>query len=274
MSLPDFIALGPPRTGTTWLHRVLDGHVDLPFVKETQFFTTFYSMGIDWYAHHFRHATGERKIAEICPYFTSLKAPARIRRHLPDCKFLVTLRNPVDHAYSTYKMLVRDAFVRGTFDEVLNTRPLLDDANSYAKTFRAWFEHFGRDRFIVMRYEQLCDDPQGYLDHVCDFIGTPRILGLHRALARRRFNTVERAPRSRKLAQNARHLGYRLKRHHAYWAIRALGRIGLWEFCNSGGEVIKPLTREQRVRLSERYLPEIEALERLLELDLSDWKER
>jgi len=70
--LPEIIGVGPPRTGTTWLHNVLDGHVDLPHgVKETLYFTTFYHKGFDWYAHHFRHATGERKIAEIvCIRFT------------------------------------------------------------------------------------------------------------------------------------------------------------------------------------------------------------
>ncbi len=252
---------------------MLEGHVDLPLgVKETQFFTNFYSMGIEWYAHHFRNATGERTIAEICPYFTSLKAPARIRRHLPDCRFLVTLRNPADHAYSTYKMLLRGAFVRGTFDDVLNTRPHLDDANRYAKIFTAWFEHFDRDRFLVMRFEELGDDPQGYLNRVCDFIGTPRISVLHDTRARTKYNTIDRAPRSRKLAQNARHLGYWLRRRHAYGVTRALGRMGVWEFCSGGGQIFPPLTPEQRAKLTERYLPEVESLERLLTLDLSDWK--
>ena len=60
----------PAGTGTTWLHRVLEGRVDLPYgVKETQFFTNYYDKGIEWYARHFRYATGERKIVEICPYF-------------------------------------------------------------------------------------------------------------------------------------------------------------------------------------------------------------
>ena len=273
LRVPDFIGLGPPRTGTTWLHRMLQGHVDLPYgPKETQFFTTFYSKGIDWYAHHFRYATGERKIVEICPYFTATKAPARIRRHLPDCKFLVTFRDPVDHAYSTYKMLLRGAFVRGTFEEALNSRPVIDDGNRYAKLLTTWFEHFDRERFLIMRYEELRDDPQRYLDRVCDFIGTARIPISDKANAGTRFNTIERAPKSRKLAQNARHLRYWLKRRHAYPVMRALGSIGVWEFCNGRGEIFRPLSLEQRAMLAERYLPEVEALETLLKIDCSDWK--
>lgn len=273
MRLPDFIGLGPPRTGTTWLHRVLVGHVDLPYgIKETQFFTTYYSKGIDWYAHHFRYATGDRKIAEICPYFNAMKAPARIHQHLPGCKFLVTFRNPVDHAYSTYKMLIRGAFVRGTFDEVLNTRPHIDDGNRYAKHLTAWFDQFGPERFLIMRYEELRDDPQGYLDQVCDFIGTARIPISDHARRQRQVNLIERAPKSRKLAQNARHLGYWLKRRHAYGLTAALRRLGVWEFCNGRGEIFPPLSPEQRALLTERYLPEVEALEELLKIDFSQWK--
>jgi hypothetical protein len=274
IKLPDFIGLGPPRTGTTWLHHMLEGHVDLPYgVKETQFFTTFFSKGIDWYAKHFRYATGDRKIAEICPYFTATRAPARIRRQLPDCKFLVTFRNPVDHAYSTYKMLLRGAFVRGTFNEVLDTRPHLDDANRYANLLTAWFNQFGRERFLIMPYEELRDDPQAYLDRVCDFIGTARIPIAKRGRGQRRINLIERAPKSRKLAQNARHLRYWLKRRHAYPVIRALGRSGIWEFCNGRGEIFLPLSPETRAMLTERYRPEVEALEELLQIDFSEWKE-
>jgi len=252
---------------------MLDGHVDLPHgVKETQFFTTFYSKGIEWYAHHFRYATGDRKIVEICPYFTATKAPARIRRHLPNCRFLITFRNPVDHAYSTYKMLLRGAFVRGTFDEVLNTRPHIDDANRYAKLLTAWFDQFGQERFLIIRYEELREDPQGYLDRVCDFIGTARISISDHPRGQKQFNLIERAPKSHKLAQNARHLRYWLKRRHAYPLMRTLGRTGIWEFCNGRGEVFRPLSPEQRAMLTERYLPEVEALEKLLKIDLSEWK--
>ncbi len=69
--VPEIFGIGPGRTGTTWLHQVLERSVDLPQrVKETQYFTTFYDRGIEWYAAHFAYASGARKIAEICPYST------------------------------------------------------------------------------------------------------------------------------------------------------------------------------------------------------------
>ena len=81
--LPDFIAVGPPRTATTWLDLVLRGHVSLPGeTKETHFFTRNYGRGIDWYARHFRRCVGGQVVGEICPsYFVSPQARERIRCH-------------------------------------------------------------------------------------------------------------------------------------------------------------------------------------------------
>ena len=66
MRLPDVIGIGPPRTGSTWLYNALRDSVDMPAgVKDTHFFEHFDHKGIEWYAHHFRHAAGDRKIVEI-----------------------------------------------------------------------------------------------------------------------------------------------------------------------------------------------------------------
>src|ERR1035437_6502239 len=78
--LPGFIGVGPGRTGTTWLYEVLKGRVDMPAgIKETDFFTTNYDKGIQWYAHHFRDADGARPIGEVNPYFGFPEAAERIR---------------------------------------------------------------------------------------------------------------------------------------------------------------------------------------------------
>jgi hypothetical protein len=105
--LPDFIAVGPPRTATTWLDLVLRGHVGLPGeTKETHFFTRNYGRGIDWYARHFRRCASGKVVGEICPsYFESPQARERIRAAIPGCEIICTLRDPVDRLYSYYKLM-------------------------------------------------------------------------------------------------------------------------------------------------------------------------
>ncbi|MGC1189739.1 MAG: hypothetical protein WA861_04085, partial [Candidatus Binatus sp.] len=51
-----------------------------------------------------------------------------------------------------------------------------------------------------------------------------------------------------------------------------LERAGVWNFCYGRGEPFGRLTPEQEQRLRERYLPEVEALEELLRIDLAAWK--
>src|SRR5439155_1562759 len=105
LRLPDFIAVGPGRTGTTWLHEVLKGHVGLPEIKEIQFFKWHYEKGLRWYASHFTKCPAGRPVGEICPvYFNSEIARSRIAEDLPRCKIICSLRDPVDRAYSHYRM--------------------------------------------------------------------------------------------------------------------------------------------------------------------------
>src|SRR5947209_9079616 len=53
-SLPSFVVIGPPRTGTSWLHDILSKHALLPNpTKETRFFDTHFHKGLDWYRAHF-----------------------------------------------------------------------------------------------------------------------------------------------------------------------------------------------------------------------------
>ena len=275
MRLPEFIAVGAPRTGSTWLYRVLEGHVDLPHaVKEPEFFNRFYDKGIDWYAHHFRYATGQRPIVEVCPtYFFRTEAIERIKIHIPNCKIVTTMRDPVDRIYSAYKAQSHYGRApRGTFEEALKVSPNLAGGSRCAALLEAWFESFGRENVLVTMYDELRAQPQSYLDRVTDFMGIERIALSARTDLKDDVNSFARAPKNRKLARKATKLMYWLKGHQAYRLVNLLERAGVWEFCHGRGEPFGRLTPEQEERLRERSLPEIEALEELLMIDLSAWK--
>jgi len=273
LRLPEIIGAGPGRTGTSWLHRVLEGHVDLPYgVKETQFFSNYYDKGIDWYARHFRYATGERPIVEICPYLFDPLALVRIKVHIPNCRVITTLRDPVEHSFSAYKLLAHYAWARGSFEEVLKSRPNLAGGNRYAFHLRKWFETFGRENVLVTMYDELRAQPQPYLDRVTDFMGIERIALSARPEIGDDVHSFDRAPKSRRLARRATRLMYWFKVRQAYGAINFLDRCGVWDFCHGRGEPFGRLTPEQDQRLRQRYLPEVEALEELLAIDLSAWK--
>jgi Sulfotransferase domain len=271
--LPNFIAVGVGRSGTTWLHEVLTGHVGLPYgVKETDFFLRNYGNGIDWYRSFFRHCAHAQPIVEICPtYFSSADARQRMKLHIPDCRIICTFREPVERAYSHYKLMRHNVWTRASFEEVVGSSQEIEEMNRYALNLDGWQQSFGRDNVLICLYDDLQHDPQRYLDTVCDFIAIPRF-PLARYVASVRLNSFPTAPRNRRLAQNARHARDWLRRRRAYKLDRLLERAGVWTLCFDGGETFPLLEPELEKRLKERFLPEVEALEKLIGRDLSAWK--
>ncbi len=272
--LPEFLGVGPPRTGTTWLHTALEGHVDLPYgVKETLYFTTFYDKGFDWYARHFRYATGERKVGEICPYFFDTEVLDRIKPLMPNLKIICTLRDPVDRLYSMYKALRYAGLARrGTFEQTLAVWPSMAKGNRYAANLQNWYDYFGRENVLVTRYEELRSDPQQYLNRVTDFISIGRISLEDRPRAHDDVNSFKRVPKNRHLARRAWKFKYWLKGRQSYGMVNLLERTGVWDFCAGRGDPYQPLTIETDARLRQQFLPEVEALEQMLKIDLSAWK--
>jgi hypothetical protein len=162
--------------------------------------------------------------------------------------------------------------IRKPLDEMLQVFPNLGGGNRYASYLETWFEIFGRENVLVTNFDELRGEPQKYLNRVTDFMDVKRI-----ALSERRdlsddANSFARAPRSRSLARRATRLMYWLYGHQAYGVVDALDRAGVWKFCQGRGELFPKLSAEQDARLRERYLPEVEALEDLLRIDLSAWK--
>ena len=271
--LPDAIGIGPARTGTTWLHEKLTGYVDLPRdIKETKFFERYHARGIEWYASLFRHCKGDRPIVEICPYLAAPKAPEWIAAVIPHCKFVVTLRDPVERMYSHYKMMRGYAFTRLPVEEALSKDRFLAQGSLYARNLAHWFTIFPRANFLITLYEDLCERPQAYLDSISDFIGIRRVSVAGQNERREVINSFDRAPRSFKIAQNARHLRITLREHDWNRTANFLARMGLWRWCAGGGEKFPPLTPVQDAHFRQSYLPEIEGLEKLIGRDLSAWK--
>lgn len=272
--LPDFIAVGPPRTATTWLDTVLRGHVGLPLdVKETHFFARNYRHGLRWYEDHFRHCGAEPVVGEICAaYFENPQAREHIRTHIPDCKIVCTLRDPVERLYSYYKLMRHNGRTEASFEEALIRHKEMLASSRYAFHLRNWHADFGKGNVLVALNDDLAADSQAYLNRITDFIGIARV-GIRAAdIARNKTNTIEAAPRSARLARKARQFRFWLGSRRMYRMRRLLAKAGVWRFCFEGGAQFPPLDPAVRSRLRDILRPEVEALEDLLERDLSRWK--
>ncbi|HXW84808.1 MAG TPA: sulfotransferase domain-containing protein, partial [Candidatus Binataceae bacterium] len=271
---PEFLAVGPPRTATTWLDQALRGHVGLPANrKETDFFKRNYARGIDWYLDYFRDCPPDLPCGEVCPTLFQLpEARERVVRDFPEMRIIVTLRDPVARAYSYYRFMRKLAWVSTGFEEAVESRRDIRDGNRYAHHIREWQRLFGADRVLVLINDDLRISAQGYIDRFCDFVGAPRFRLDESISISDEVNGVARAPRNKLLAQAARQLRTWLGDHNWHGTNRSLERLGVWRFCQGGGQEFPPLDVATDARVRALFAAEVEQLERLIGRDLSAWR--
>lgn len=274
--LPEFLVVGPPRTGSTWLHGVLYHRACLPKgTKETHFFDMFYSKGLDWYRSYFQECSDSAVIGEVTPtYFGLAETRERIGRDLPGCKIVCVLREPVARAWSWYRVLRREGRIRTDFEHeiMFGHEPQLREANRYAYHLQAWRQRFGSNDVGVFFYDDLQADPQSFADSILDFLGLPHVTITPEVAAHLMPNEAKRDCRLPTLAYSAWRFRTWLKSMRADRMDERLQRLGLWRLCFGSGRTFAPLALETEARLKEFFVPEIEALERLVGRDLSLWK--
>lgn len=120
---PDFLVVGPQKSGTTALYQYLTKHPHIypASAKEIFYFDFKYDLGFDWYRSHFpvlpefSYLTGEASAT----YFNNVKALERISELLPKVKLIFLIRDPVDRAISDYHMKVRNGIESKSIEEAI-----------------------------------------------------------------------------------------------------------------------------------------------------------
>jgi hypothetical protein len=212
---PTFIAIGPGKSGTTWIYNVLALHpeVGMSSAKETLFFEDYFHKGPEWYARFFKHCAGARAVGEVSnTYVFSPLAAERIHAFRPDMQIISSLRNPVDRAFSHYLFLLRNGDVEGSFESVLERRPDLVERGFYSRHLAPYLARFGRERVAILVFERLHRDPYGFARRIYEFLGVDPHFSS--PLFEERAMEAAQA-RSRPLAQAAK-LGAKLVRRAGY----------------------------------------------------------
>ena len=271
-----FIAVGPQRTGSTWLHQVLGNHPDLALpskIKETMFFDKYYHKGSSWLFSHYQDKSDRQILGEIAPtYFDSEIALNRIKSDHPDCKIVINVRNPIDHAYSMYQHELSKGRIRGTFADVLQRHPEKILTSRYAKWVPIWQQSFGDGDVCLVWMDEIENQPQLAHKKVCEFLG---ISADHYAPAEgaRKVNASKQArfPAITRFGVLVYHF---LREYRLHAVINFCKRINLHKI--TFGSVKKPensqLTPSEFSTLVTICSDDIAFLERLSNQDLSHWR--
>ncbi len=291
--LPSFIGLGAPKCATTYLDsqlRRLDD-VYLPLEKEPNFFSNAYWRGMAQYEEFFEDAEPGKIIGEMSTsYFHHSEAPARIKEHCPDAKFIISVRNPVEQVYSMYWQAKRHNFyqnkknaVDSSFDEALDQFPdVLKAPAQYGTNFQHWLQYFDRERFFIVLQQEVRRDFPALFERLCDFIGAqPPPEAFYQQSNQRVFSGV--SPRGSAAARlyGAAYkvlnkgvffplkntLGYK-RAHYIKERLKVRAILGK-VFFRSG---YPPITDEIKASIRSFSDAEVELFEELTGVDLSEWK--
>lgn len=292
--LPNYIGIGAPKAGTTWLAACLAEHpeVFLAAVKETNFFDyTTIDGRLGEYEAHFNGSEGFNAVGEFCTrYLTSIRAPERIKILVPNVRLVVSLRNPIEQVNSHYWHFARQNFHQWnranrslSIDEALNSYPhRLLEPGLYAKHLGRWLQYFERDKILVLLYDDIQKYPERVLSSLYAFVGVKSdFIPLS---LRKRDLTVRQgtSPRSPAMARMHSVLYGMLNRRIYYplkaiigprRAVRIKDKLQVRQameqiFYRTGYPALRLKTRE---RLRKFFSDDVLRLELLLDRKLSHW---
>ena len=185
--LIDFIGIGAPKCGTTWLSGQLDAHPQIGFApnKEVYYFADTvarriaghelrcFDRGVAWYHEQFPAVAGEIKCrGEFCPsYLYSEEAATRIAAYRPDIKLLLCLRPPADMIYSWY-WYGRNAVLVSlpkSFEKMMQS-PFLRDLGCFARHLRPYLDRFPAKNVLVVQFDAIRRDPDRVRRGVYEFL--------------------------------------------------------------------------------------------------------
>jgi hypothetical protein len=172
---PDFIGVGVQRAGSSWWHRLIEGHPDVDPLglgaKELHFFDDFWRGDFqqsDERAYHQLFLRPEGMVAgEWTPrYLFDPWTPPLLRRAAPAAKLLVLLRDPI----ARFRSGVTHAATHGgrVTSDVVGTAIA---RGFYGEQLGRLFGHFPREQVLVLQFERCRADPASMLNRSLQFLG-------------------------------------------------------------------------------------------------------
>lgn len=202
-TLPDLFIAGAQKAGTSSLFDTLLGH---PQILGTKFKEHYFFQNPDHFAlgmGHYKTGFGTRwysnkeyqkcrkkvhSIDATANYFEFPASAERIRSVIPAAKVIILLRDPVQRAWSHYRMAVRNGFEKADFPTALLQeeerigwgaskgnhnyafqRLAYRTKGIYADFLPAWLKVFKEDQLLVLQSERLFSEPEVILPIVLKF---------------------------------------------------------------------------------------------------------
>ncbi len=200
-SPPDFLIIGTQKAGTTSLYNYLIQHPQVignKTWKEVRYYDLpeNYRQGWSWYLGCFpsKLEKGNRLTFDVSPsYLYFPEIPQRIKEDLGQIKMIVILRNPVDRAYSAWKMYHsfatnpkvaennRKIGDHRTFSQAIDQELKGEcepgiypydyiNRGKYVEQLNNYYQYFDKDTLLLFSFEELQNNKKGLLNNTCNFL--------------------------------------------------------------------------------------------------------
>ena len=279
MTLPNFIGIGAPKSGSTWLYELLRKHPDvyMPEIrKELDFFNfdSNYSKGLSWYESFFPKselADNYKAIGEFTPRY--IEQPEKCAKRIANIKsvnkLIVILRNPVNRTYSQYCHGVRSGSTK-SFESLLSEKPWLIEHGLYARNLKPFLNFYSREQILCLIFEESVKNIEVTKSKLAEFLQ----VSVDKFAQTGALPKVNQSyvPKFRQINNLAGIINRSLVKSDLDWVIKVGNRLGIRQMLAIGAKPIPPLSESTKLRLQEAFANDIEELEKLLNLSLDIWK--
>lgn len=271
---PDFFIVGAPRSGSSSLYiylRQVPG-IFMPENKEPNYFSVstnkkFFFQAIrdeKKYLKLFKDAQNEI-VGESSPsYLRDPKAPKLIHEVVPSARIIISLRDPVERAFSHYLFSKSMGLVTKSFSKIIKNglsskneyKRRIIEAGLYSNQVKRYLDTFGSKQVKILIFEELIKNTKPILKDLLEFLGsdaTPpnSIKNPYGSLVNFRFSFLTTILRNEKTRNF-------LKTLFGRWV------IPLYEFTKDPNAKKPTMNKEDRKLLEEVYHLDILELEKLL----------
>ncbi|MEO5703107.1 MAG: sulfotransferase domain-containing protein [Gammaproteobacteria bacterium] len=174
---PSYIGIGAQECASAWVHHILQDHPQA-FVStptDLNFFSHNYVHGLPWYEKYFAKGRELKARGEISPsYFYDLSAPMRAYKYNSNFKIIVTLRDPIERAYSDHLNEVHSGNYTGedlSFEAGLASNPMYVEQSCYATHIMRWLQLFPREQILILLQEDIYAGWAEQAQRVYNFLG-------------------------------------------------------------------------------------------------------
>jgi len=290
-SLIDFINIGTPKSGTTWINVCLSEHPEVCVSKrkEIHFFSNKehwegfwtpdmdnqYQRGFDWYMSHFKDCKAGSIKGEVGTFYMYDPESAKlIYKANPAIKILVILRNPVDRLYSHYiDVKAKNRYeLPDSFEKLIEDETFLK-TGKYAVHIMSYLDIFPKENIGIFIYDDLKSRPKDFIKSIYKFLEVDS--SFKPSVLNKKINKTGPEELKAKIFANINQLEEKrlgksiIKLLKITGTYKLFGKV-LLPFINQKDSYVQ-MKKETRMKLNSYYADDIRQLEKIIGRDLTFW---